>query len=60
MLKYKKNFKIIYANCVLSIELIKSVENFLGLFKLVTTNEGNILSHSVVTVGYLSLNSFRI
>ena len=39
---------------------ISTVKNFLGLFKLLISNEGNILSGSAITADYSETNSFRI
>ena len=44
----------------LPLQKIASAENFLGLFKFLISNEGNILSGSSVTADYSESNSFRI
>ena len=38
----------------------KNLKNFLGLFKFLISNEGNILSGSSVTADYSESNLFRI
>tara|TARA_B110000259_G_scaffold139548_1_gene157131 strand:- start:346 stop:846 length:501 start_codon:yes stop_codon:yes gene_type:complete len=39
---------------------ISTAKDFLGLFKLLISNEGNILSGSAITADYSETNSFRI
>ena len=58
-LKNKKVYKK-FIKEKLPLQKIASAENFLGLFKLLISNEGNILSGSSVTADYSESNSFRI
>lgn len=44
----------------LPLQKIASAENFLGLFKLLISNDGNILSGSSIIADYSESNSFRL
>jgi len=58
-LKNKKVYKK-FIREKLPLQKIPSAENFLGLFKLLISDEGNILSGSSITADYSESNSFRI